>query len=135
MTHAEVRYGAEMGSPLPGRTWRFRRLLALVVAVGLLGRIAAPVLAMPMLTAALLADAGICHAASQPDGDAPIPAGDCFACPTCHAVGQPGLLPVSLAVPVAIFWRPAVFASWADATGPPLIAAAPFRSRAPPALS
>jgi len=130
-----VQYGLHMGIPLPGRAPRFQRLLVLMVAFGLLGYIGAPGLAALKMAAALVANAGICNAVSQTDRNAPVQGSDCLTCLACHAVGQPGLLPVSLVAPVAIGWRPALLASWADATGPPPIDAAPFHSRAPPASS
>ncbi len=115
-----------------GKQWR--HLVALLALLGLFGRAAAPVLAMPMLSAALLAGAGICHA----DSDGQPPAGaalDCNACQLCHAVAQSAALPApadmpplrSVAAIAALSLPPA-------GTGPPA-AAHPFRSRAPPAFS
>jgi hypothetical protein len=118
---------------LSQRGTRLRRWVALLALFGLVGRAAAPVLAMPILSAALLAEAGICHAAGgeAPAGIAP----DCQACALCNVVAQPADLPAPAMEPAVPASAMSAAASLPpDGTGPPL-AALPFRSRAPPARS
>ncbi len=127
-----------MRSASPSRPRLRRLLLALFCALGLVGRLAAPVIAMPAMAASLLLESGICHAASG-DEDGSKPPGhnpDCQFCPDCHAVAHFDLLPVpSAAVPLPTVWASDRIGSLFEATGPPAAPAPPFHSRAPPAHS
>jgi hypothetical protein len=112
-------------------------LLWLVCAVMLAGRIAAPVLAMPMLVQASLTAAGICHSETDgaPGGDhAPGQHDHCQDCLACHAAPLAGIAPTPALAPpsVADLRRPA---SPRGGTSPASPARQPFQSRAPPSAS
>lgn len=117
---------------------RRRLLLALVCALVLAGRLVGPVLPMPAMAAAMLMEAGICHAGTPAPADdhAPGHMSDCQDCACCHTIAHTGLLPVPVAaLPGHPGWTLARLTLPPPATGPPGALSLPFRSRAPPPRS
>ena len=121
------------------RAPRLRQLLlTLFCVIGLGGRLAAPIIALPAMAAAQF-DAGICHAdfGGGSGGDSSQKhALDCQLCPFCHGAAQQALLAEAPApVATVTLWvidRIDVVPQSAD---PPGRAAIPFQPRGPPALS
>ena len=120
------------------RAPRLRQLLlTLFCVVGLAGRLAAPIIALPAMAAAQF-DASICHADfGGGSGDSSQKhALDCQLCPFCHGAAQQAML-VDAPAPVATvtLWvidQIDVVPQSADPTGRATI---PFQPRGPPTLS
>ena len=113
-------------------------LLTLFCVVGLAGRFAAPIIALPAMAAAQF-DAGICHAdfGGGSGGDSSQKhAMDCQLCPFCHGAAQQAML-ADMPSPVAVvsLWVIDRIDGVPHSVGPPGRATIPFQPRGPPTLS
>jgi len=118
-------------------TGRVMLVLACLLMAG--ARLATPALAMPAMVAALEAQEGICHPASDTSPLSPDEAKHhlaCQECALCQMASLPGLEPggdILLPAPVAVLTLRTIGPE--EATGPPDRQLTAFRSRAPPARS
>jgi len=113
-------------------------LLTLFCVVGLAGRLAAPIIALPAMAEAQF-DAGICHAdfGGGSGGDSSQKhAMDCQLCPFCHGAAQQAML-ADTPAPVAIvsLWVIDRIDGVPHPADPPGRATIPFQPRGPPTLS